>query len=67
VDAIYELALSGEVVALRERIEALLSADPTQAEFALTALELTRNFKLKALRKLLQPWRSSPPTSSSDV
>lgn len=62
VDAIYELALSGDVVALRERAEALGAADPEHTEFVNTVLELTRNFKLKALRKLLQPWRSTPPT-----
>lgn len=62
VDAIYELALSGDVVALRERAEALGAADPAHIDFVNTVLELTRNFKLKALRKLLQPWRSTPPT-----
>lgn len=62
VDAIYELALAGDVVALRERVESLGAAEPAHTEFVNTVLELTRNFKLKALRKLLQPWRSTPPT-----
>ena len=56
VVALHELALTGDVVALRERAQALLNHSPAQAEFASTVLELTRSFKLKALRKLLQRW-----------
>lgn len=64
VDAIYELALSGDVVALRNRVEAFGEANPDHTAFVTAVLELTQNFKLKALRKLLQPLRS---TSTSDV
>ena len=60
IDALYELALVGDIVALCQRIEAFGGANPRQTEFVNTALDLARNFKLKALRKLLEPWRSTP-------
>lgn len=57
VESIYQLALSGDVVALRERAENLLAEHPEHQAFAEDVLELARGFKLKALRKMLQPLR----------
>ncbi len=55
VAALHELALSGDVVALRARAEALARAHPEHQAFTASVLELAAQFRLKALRKLLEP------------
>ena len=56
VQAIHDLARSGDVIGLRHRAEALAAAHPRHAEFARAVLELAANFKLKAIRQLVAPW-----------
>lgn len=51
--AIYELAAKGDVVAIRQRAQALLDLDPKYAPFARNVLDLAGRFKMKAIRQFV--------------
>ncbi len=51
--AIHDLATKGDVVAIRERAQALLNADPRLAPFAQGVLDLAARFKMKAIRQFV--------------
>jgi PAS domain S-box-containing protein len=51
--AIYELAAKGDVVAIRNRAQALLARDPKYAPFAQSVLDLATRFKMKAIRQFV--------------
>ncbi len=51
--AIYELAAKGDVVAIRQRAEALIALDASYAPFAQSVLDLAARFKMKAIRQFV--------------
>ena len=57
IEALYQLALAGDVVALRQRAESLT----THPEFGQMVNEMARGFKLKALRGWLETWHTDSP------
>jgi CheY-like chemotaxis protein len=56
--AIHELAMKGDVVAIRARAEALLALDPRYAPFAQGVLDLAARFKMKAIRQFVGRYMS---------
>ncbi|MES2695942.1 MAG: PAS domain S-box protein [Verrucomicrobiota bacterium] len=51
--AIYELAAKGDVVAIRNRAQALIALDPKYTPFAQNVLDLAARFKMKAIRQFV--------------
>jgi len=51
--AIYELATKGDVVAIRERAQALMARDVKYQAFAQGVLDLAGRFKMKAIRQFV--------------
>lgn len=54
--ALYELATKGDVVAIRSRAEALVAQDPKYTPFAQCVLDLAARFKMKAIRRFVEPF-----------
>lgn len=51
--ALYELAAKGDVVAIRQRAQALIALDPKYTPFAQSVLDLAARFKMKAIRQFV--------------
>lgn len=51
--ALYDLAAKGDVVGIRQRAQALVDRDPSQAAFAQSVLDLAARFKMKAIRQFV--------------
>jgi signal transduction histidine kinase/DNA-binding NarL/FixJ family response regulator len=59
--AFYELAAKGDVVGIRTRAQALVTADPQHAPFAQVILDLAARFKMKTIRQFVA--RYLPPSA----
>ncbi|GAB5562479.1 MAG: PAS domain-containing hybrid sensor histidine kinase/response regulator [Synoicihabitans sp.] len=59
VEELYQFALTGDIAGLQSRAESLQQSDPAHARFAAHIIGLTQGFKLKAIRRLLEPLRET--------
>jgi CheY-like chemotaxis protein len=64
-DAIHELASAGDVIGIRQRMTALVEQDPKMGPFAKSIIELAENFKMKAIRQYVAPFRSGAEDSAA--
>lgn len=58
LDALHELARKGDILSLRTRLEELGAADGELKPFSTALLELAGRFKMKAIRRFLERYRS---------
>jgi len=59
-ERLFELASSGDVLAVRTYAQQLAAQDPRLAAFAQQVIELASRFKMKAIRSLVGRYRSTP-------
>lgn len=61
-ERLYELACSGDVLAVRHYAQELSAGDPRLAAFAQQVIELAARFKMKAIRSLVSRYRGGEKT-----